>query len=289
MAYIPLNRANNISSQQLANDLRDILLRVDDPLEVVKIISAEIASNDPSCQLNVLKSNANEHLINHGHCSTFSRGNQYNHQIISKFNMINTNLDTLKNTINEIFDLLFSWRASYSVGNLQGPFTRNEYGFVLYTNLNGHGIPNLGAISGTIDDLRNHITIPTNYLRVVFRFMDRLENERVSPLYANQQLILLTAFHENPYSLRLATSILPAGVDLTLPGLPILGHAVGAYPGTGANDNRIHKIIPPIVVPHVIPINSVQVNAPVIITVHIPIFLPQEIFILPTIILIQQE
>lgn len=143
-------------------------------------------------------------------------------------------MDTI---VADLLKLLLSGKVSFCIGKIQGPIPTqsDEYGFVLYANITGHGITNLATVSGCYE--RNG----SNYLRIVFRFMGRLRIELNDLGLPNKQLNIITMFHENPASGDLAESILPAGVG-PAPGLNPLGTSIGHLPGDGTPDNRVPPV-----------------------------------------------
>lgn len=66
MNYMPIVRTEQ-TSQQLANALRQNLLKASNPREVGKIIATEIANNDVSCQIGPQITLLSQHLREHGH------------------------------------------------------------------------------------------------------------------------------------------------------------------------------------------------------------------------------
>lgn len=183
-----------------------------------------------------------QHLREYGHwndtCAlTVHRGI---HAPDSRFNVAGGpfSVNTLDTMVADLVGLLFSGRVSFSVGNRQGPVPpRNEYGFVIYANIAGHNVLNLAPISG-----QHRVGGATNYLRIVFRFMDRIRAELDTLGVRDQQLNIVTMFPENPASAALANSILPAGVG-GAPGLMPRGVAIGGVPMAGGVDNRVPRVI----------------------------------------------
>lgn len=241
MAYVPIVRMGQ-TSQQLANALHRNILGAANPCEVGQIIAAEIANNDVSCQLGPQTTLLSQHLREHGHWNdTYAlRAYRGAYAPVSRYTttVANLNVVALDTIVANLLNLLLSGRVSFCIGAVQGPFApRNEYGFVIYANITGHGIANLAAVSG------QHGGFGTNYLRIVFRFMDRLRAELDTLGLADQQLNIVTMFHENPASRDLAGSILPAGVG-PAPNFAPLGGPIGLLPGGGAPDNRVPPVAP---------------------------------------------
>lgn len=238
MAYVPIARAGQ-TSQQLANTLRLNILGAANPREVGQIIAAEIANNDVSCQLGPQTTLLSQHLREHGHWNdTYALvGRRGAYAPASRYAtaVANLNVVALDTIVADLLNLLLSGRVSFSVGVVQGAI--HGYAFMLYANITNHGIANLAVVSGL------HNGVNTDHLRVVFRFMDRLRAELDTLGLPDQQLNIITMFHENPTSVDLAASILPAGVG-PAPGLVPLGIAIGALPGGGAPDNRVPPVAP---------------------------------------------
>jgi hypothetical protein len=240
-SYVPIDRIGK-TSQALAARLRNKLLRVANPRDIGPILAAEINNNDHRCSLVNQLIYLCEHLREQGHGDDVyalkarrlnppdSKYQTNSKEEASEFDQI----------IQNLINLLLSVRTSFSVGALQGPFNplppevpRNEYGFVLYANIDNHDIGKLLSPSG------KHKVTDTIYIRIAFRFMDRIRMDSGSFGLANLQLIIVTMFPENPASNSLKNSILPNGVDAA--GNP-LGVAVGVLPPPHAPDKRIPAV-----------------------------------------------
>ena len=239
MNYVRMDRSGK-TSQQLANELHRNLLNASNPREVGQIIAAEIANNDVSCQIGPQATLLSQHLREHGHWNDVYALNAFrgNHAPKSRYatTVANLNVVELDTIVADLLKLLLSGKVSFCIGETQGPVPpRDEYSFVLYANITGHGIANLAAISG------RHNGSGSNYLRIVFRFMDRLRAELNSLGLQNKQLNIITMFHENPRSNGLARAVLPAGID-PASGLVPLGRSIGHLPGGMAPDNRVPPV-----------------------------------------------
>jgi hypothetical protein len=241
-SYVPIGRTGK-TSQALATRLRNKLLRVANPRDIGPILAAEISNNDHRCSLVNQLIYVCEHLREHGHWNNAYAIVQHRGKNTpdSKYET-NSDLDVsgFDQVIQNLINLLLSVRTYFSVVALQGPFNplppevpRNEYGFVLCANIDNHDIGKLLSPSG------KHKVTDTNYIRIAFRFMDRIRMD-LGPLgLPNLQVIIVTMFPENPASNSLKNSILPNGVDAA--GNP-LGVAVGALPPPHAPDKRIPAV-----------------------------------------------
>jgi hypothetical protein len=244
VGYVPINRKGK-TSQQLAGELRERLLKVANPVNVGPILAAEVGNNDKKCKRTVQVTYLAEHLREHGHWEeTYAvRDHRGLRAPDSKYRTVSgLNVTSFDRIIKKLVGLLLSGRVSFSVGRIQGPFnppppelSRNEYGFILYANIDGHGIVHLDSPAGHHKAGGN-----TNYVRIVFRFMDRVRMELGSLGLPDQQLIMVTMFSESPVSKDLASSILPNGVDAA--GRPA-GVAIGAAPVPPAADHRIPAVL----------------------------------------------
>ena len=240
MDYRPIVRTGQ-TSQQLANSLHQNLLKASNPCEVGQIIATEIANNDVSCQIGPQITLLSQHLREHGHWNDIYALNAFrrNRAPDSRYatTVANLNVVELDTIVADLLKLLLSGRVSFCIGEIQGPIPPQggEYGFVLYANITGHGITNLATVSG------RYSGNGSNYLRIVFRFMDKLRAELGDLGLQNKQLNIITMFHENPASSNLANSILPAGVS-PAPGLVPLGTSIGPLPGGAALDNRVPPV-----------------------------------------------
>lgn len=230
MNYVPLNRAGQ-SSQQLATTLHQNILTANNSTEVARIIATEIGSNNIACQLESQVAFLNQHLREHGHWIDAYMLWTYGAAPDSRYATTARSAFEFDRMISDLLNLLLSGRVSFSVGALQGPFSgrRKEYGFVLFANITNHGITNLSAVSGQYRGAN------TNYLKIVFRFMDRLSSDLNTLGLADQQLIIVTMFHENPSSTELANSVHPTGGALVV--------TIGVLPPIG-RDNRVPQVAP---------------------------------------------
>ncbi|MDR2371869.1 MAG: hypothetical protein LBD60_01845 [Puniceicoccales bacterium] len=216
------------------------------------ILTAEIGNNDHYCDLGTQLNYLAEHLREHGHWGDAYALKTYRGPKApdSKYETNPVlNVNEFDRVIQNLINLLLSGRVSFGIGERQSPFNpphpeplRKEYGFVLYANINNHGISNLLSPSGK--HTHGGSVKSTDYIRIVFRFMDRVRMDLGSLGLPNLQLIIITMFPENPASNGLCDSILPNGVDTV--GNP-MGVALGALPLSPAPDNRIPavQLVPP--------------------------------------------
>jgi hypothetical protein len=240
--YIPVNRMGK-TSQALATRLRNRLLSVVNPTDIGPILAAEIHNNDHRCDRDTQLTYLTEHLREHGHWEDAYAIVQHRgmHAPDSKYETNpDLNVHEFDQITQDLVNLLLSRRVSFSIGELQDQ-DRDICSFVLYANIGGCGINNLLSPPG------RHIGRNTNYIRIAFRFMDRIRMD-LGPLNLHSlQLIIVTMFPENPASNGLCDSILPNGVDVVT-GNPA-GAALGALPLPSSVDSRIPAVAPPAVVP----------------------------------------
>ena len=234
VGYVPINRAGK-TSQALVTELRNRLLRVASPTDIGPILAAEIGNNAHSCDLGSQLNYLAEHLREHGHWEKICamKAHRETKAPDSEYETIGgLNVVEFDQIVQNLVNLLLSGRVSFSVGARHGPFNplppeppRNEYGFVLYANINNHDIDNLLSPSGRHKG--GGIVRNTDYIRVAFRFMDRIRMDLGPSGLPDLQLIIVTIFSENPASDYLRDSILPNGVDAA--GNPA-GGIVGVAP-----------------------------------------------------------
>jgi hypothetical protein len=241
--YVLINRTGK-TSEQLVRELQGRFLRVVNPTDIGPILVAEINNNDRRCNLTNQFAHLCQHLREQGHGDgVYALKARRRKPPDSKYRTNSKGeVSVFEQIVRDLVNLLLSGRVSFSVGKRQGPFNpprpeppRDEYGFVLYANIDNHSIGNLLSPSG------KHKGTDTNYIRIAFRFMDRVRIELDSLGVPDPQLIIVTMFPENPASDGLRDSILPNGVDVVT-GNP-MGAALGAPPPPPAADSRMAPVL----------------------------------------------